>query len=319
MDSFSSDSDEGSVNSVQGFVEYDGNVNGPLKLKGEILERAKGKSQNVKELRGQVIDLTLWFSLRLISMLLVAYAKDIAAPSNRVEKRWEEHADACIKERGPTSSNSAERLRNEEYSFFRVLSTSDRYSHGAALDEMQDDIVRLLAEHPKRVGFLRVCGFHLFAAFLDVDETSDIRVTSQFPPPGSTYALMRIIGSISDKDIARCVTHSRSCFRDSRIGRWLNFVARYPADLSGSSRVSEYAARIVERWKKIVDDAQRGVLDFEHSSDEDGYEDEDEQLPKEKRLGKDIAEYERQMAYVAATLAQGEDSEGDRAVRSYKR
>lgn len=318
-----SDSDEPFNNTRGGVIEYDDDVLGPIKQKNILLDEKREKKLRPKELKEKLAHLTLWFSLRLISLFLVAYVKDIASPEIGVEKLWEKYADTCIREMASIDTANAEELRNMEYYFFRTLKSASTYPGGMAMEAIRDDIVKLITDHPNRVTFLRSCGFWLFASFLNVENLRDIRDKPPFPPIASTHVLMNIVGSISDRDIGKCINSSSSCFRDSKIGRWMNFVAKYPPELSGSAQLSEQAAQIVTRWKKIVYEVHSNTFTMDRSTDDDDYDidDDDEHDVKNKRRGQDKMKQERQSAYIAAALGHREDTdeEDDRPTEFIKR
>lgn len=312
MSSSISDSDEGFVSTKGLAVEYDDDILGPIKVKNATMEQRRERGLRPKEFKEKMANLTLWFSLRLVSLFLVAYQKDIAPPEADVEKLWERHADTCVRQKISVDSDSAEMLRNTEYSFFRKFKSESTYPSGMALEAMRDEIMKLMTDHPNRVTFLRPCGFWLFSFFINIENLKDIKDTPPFPPVASTHVLMSIIGSISDRDIGKCVNSSSSCFRDSKIGRWINFVAKYPPELSGSAQLSEQAAQIVSRWKKIVYEVRHDKFAIDHISDEEDYdEDDDEHDVKDKRRGQDKMKQERQSAYIAAALGHREDTDED--------
>ncbi|ESU39031.1 Hypothetical protein DHA2_13310 [Giardia duodenalis] len=313
MSSSMSDSDEGFVTTRVLAVEYDEGILGPIKIKNATMEQKREKRLRPKEFKEKMASVTLWFSLRLISLFLVAYLKDITTPEVGVEKLWEKYADMCIRQKTSIASDSAEALRNTEYSFFRRFKSESTYPNGMALEAMRDEIMKLITDHPNRVTFLRPCGFLLFSSFINVENLKDIRDTPPFPPIASTHVLMNIIGSISDRDIGKCINSSSSCFRDSKIGRWVNFVAKYPSELSGSAQLSEQAAQIVNRWKKIVYEVRHDTFAIDRSTDDEDYgdDDDDEHDVKDKRRGQDKVKQERQSAYIAAALAHREDTDDD--------
>lgn len=308
-----SDSDESFEATIGGAAECDDGVLGPIKRKNMLIEDKREKRLRLKEFKEKLAHLTLWFSLRLVTLFLVAYVKDISTSEMEPEKLWERHADTCIREKAHVDAANTEELRNTEYYYFRTLKSASTYPNGMALEAMRDDIMKLITDHPNRVSFLRSCGFLLFSSFINVENLRDIRDGPPFPPVASTHVLMNIIGSISDRDIGKCINSSSSCFRDSRIGRWMNFVAKYPPELSGSAQLSEQAAQIVSRWKKIVYEVHSNTFAMDRSTDDEDYDidDDDEHDVKNKRRDQSKKKQDLQNAYIAAALGLREDTDED--------
>ncbi|TNJ29622.1 hypothetical protein GMRT_16276 [Giardia muris] len=194
------------------------------------------RSAQTDGMRSQMADL---ISVRIITLLLVAYHYDIDGGSN-ITELW--HDDIR-----KFSGTLPEAELEQERKYLSYLLSSDQFRSHTTLPAFQKPLELLIDANRRLDRFLDGGGYRTFVRFFDPTQRKPTAL-SKHPDPQTCIIILELLSLIPE----RLITQTKDKLCESYLGIWVNYVAKYPQDLTPSQGSRRRAGDIVEKWKRCV-------------------------------------------------------------------